>query len=81
MRTRRTDIKPGSRWRQVRLGSEAVYRVLACSAEHVDVEVERAPGLETGMRLRLTRAAVEAMEPMDAGGLGGPGGPDAGQSP
>ncbi len=43
------------------LGTEAVYRVLAEEPDHVVVEVRRAPGLEPGQRIRLTRASVCAM--------------------
>jgi hypothetical protein len=53
--------------RHRRLGSEAVYRVLAAGADVVTVEVVRAPGLERGTRMRLTADAARAMEHLDAG--------------
>jgi hypothetical protein len=48
-----------------RLGATSVYRALAFEAEHVDVEVVRAPGLVAGVRLRLTAEAFGAMAPLD----------------
>jgi hypothetical protein len=56
-------IVPGSVWRQVKLGTAAVYEVLLAHAETVEVIVREAPGLAPGTRLRLSRAALEAMEP------------------
>ena len=53
--------------RHRRLGTEAVYRVLAVGAETVTVEVVRAPGLERGTRMRLMADAARAMERLDTG--------------
>jgi hypothetical protein len=58
----RSDIPAGSVWRQVKLGSEAVYEVITVGADTVDVVVRVAPGLARGTRVRLSRAAVEAMQ-------------------
>jgi len=65
MRSRRQEIPPGSVWRQVVLGTEAVYRVLAVDGDHVDVEVRTAPGIKPGMHVRLTAKAVAAMVRVD----------------
>jgi hypothetical protein len=67
MRATRAEILPGSVWRQVKLGTEAVYAVLAVTGDHVEVEVRRAPGLRPGTTLRLTREAVAAMTRVDDG--------------
>jgi hypothetical protein len=48
--------------RQERLGSEAVYEILAEDDEIVTVEVVRAPGLPRGTHLRLLADAARAME-------------------
>jgi glucose-6-phosphate dehydrogenase assembly protein OpcA len=48
--------------RQVSLGSTAVYRVRACEAALITVEVVSAPGLKPGQRFRFSRSAVERME-------------------
>jgi hypothetical protein len=48
--------------RQIKLGSEAIYRVCARDRNYVHVEVVSAPGLRPGERFRFTRAAVEVME-------------------
>jgi hypothetical protein len=50
--------------RQVMLGTEAVYRICAFRDDLVEVEVVRAPGLETGLKFSFTRDAVGAMEPV-----------------
>jgi hypothetical protein len=42
------------------LGTEARYRVLSAAPRTVDVEVLAAPGLEPGLRMRLTVAAARA---------------------
>jgi hypothetical protein len=55
-------LAQGQLRRQVRLGTEATYRVLEWNAETVEVEAVDVPGLRPGSRLTLTRAAVEAME-------------------
>jgi hypothetical protein len=65
MPARRTEITPGSVWRQVTLGSEAVYKVLAVDGDHVEVSVRSAPGMSPGMRVRLTTRAVSAMVRVD----------------
>jgi hypothetical protein len=57
-------ITPGSYWRHTALGSDAIYRVVDVSGEHVTVAVCEAPGLQAGMEFRLTRAAVAAMTPV-----------------
>ncbi len=67
MRARRAEIVPGSVWRQVALGSESVYEVLAVDGDHVDVSVKSAPGLRPGMCVRLTIHAVRAMARLDDG--------------
>jgi hypothetical protein len=66
----RAEIIPGSVWRQVTLGSEAIYEVVAVDGDHVDVSVNRAPGLTPGMRVRLTVQAVRAMVRVDDDGGG-----------
>jgi hypothetical protein len=48
--------------RQERLGSEAVYEILAEDDEIVTVEVVRAPGLTCGTHVRLLADAARAME-------------------
>jgi hypothetical protein len=58
----RDDIPAGSVWRQVKLGTEAVYEVLESGASTVEVSVRVAPGLEPGTRVQLSRSAIEAME-------------------
>jgi hypothetical protein len=60
----RRDIAAGSVWRQVKLGSEAVYEVIAVDDQLVEVAVRTAPGLEPGTRLRLLRESLEGMEPV-----------------
>ena len=70
MRARRAEIVPGSVWRQVALGSEAVYEVLAVDGDHVDVFVSSAPNLRPGMRVRFTVHAVRAMVRVDDGNGG-----------
>jgi hypothetical protein len=58
-------LEVGQLRRQVRLGSQAVYRVCAVEDSHVDVEVIDAPGLEPGQRFRFTRDALLEMEILD----------------
>jgi hypothetical protein len=65
MQSRRDEIVPGSVWRQVTLGTEAVYTALAANGDHVDVEVRSAPGLRPGTTLRLTTAAVTRVADVD----------------
>ena len=60
-----SEIPPGSVWRQQRLGTVAVYEVLSCHQDLVEVKVRQAPGLPHGHVLRLTRTAVRAMERVD----------------
>lgn len=48
--------------RQERLGSEAIYEVLAEDDEVVTVQVVRAPGLPCGTHVRLLADAARAME-------------------
>lgn len=48
--------------RQVHLGSEALYRVVAERAGFVAVEVIKAPGLTPGQRFDFARAAVQRMD-------------------
>ena len=67
MRARRAEILPGTVWRQVKLGTEAVYTVLAVDGDHVDVEVRSSPGLRPGTTVRLTVKAVAAMARVDDG--------------
>lgn len=67
MRARRAEIIPGSVWRRVALGSEAIYEIIAVDGDHVDVSVNSAPGLKPGMRVRLTVQAVRAMVRVDDG--------------
>ncbi|MDX6715115.1 MAG: hypothetical protein QOH30_1673 [Baekduia sp.] len=52
----------GDVYRSDLLHSQASYRVLTVEDEHVEVEVVDAPGLQPGFRLKLTRAALEAMQ-------------------
>jgi hypothetical protein len=54
-------ITVGEHRRQVRLGSEAVYRVCELDGALVELEVVQAPGLRPGRRFRFRREAVEAM--------------------
>jgi hypothetical protein len=56
------DIAAGSIWRQVKLGTEAIYEVVVPGEETVEVIVRSAPGLAAGTRLRLTRSSVAAMQ-------------------
>ena len=51
--------------RQCRLGTEAVYRVLAEDDQIVTAEVVRAPGLQPGAHVRLLASAARAMERLD----------------
>jgi hypothetical protein len=44
------------------LGTDALYRVCEFGEDLVEVEVVRAPGLQAGRRLSLTRDAVEKMD-------------------
>ena len=62
---RDVELASGQLRRQVRLGSEAVYRVREVTPTGVIVEVVRAPGLEAGLRFTFTAAAVQRMEPVD----------------
>jgi hypothetical protein len=55
-------VAAGQLRRQVRLGSQATYRVCAINGAQVEVEVVRAPGLAAGQRFTFTRDAVLAME-------------------
>lgn len=48
------------------LGSEAIYEILDELDGLVSAEVIAAPGLESGMRLRLTASAACAMERVPA---------------
>ncbi len=64
-------ITPGTVWRQVKLGTEAVYEVLSVGEDVVDVTVRRAPGLAPGTRVRLSRAALEEMDPVSGSGADG----------
>jgi hypothetical protein len=47
------------------LGQEALYRAVDVIGELVELEVVSAPGLEPGMRLRVTKAAVSRMSVVD----------------
>lgn len=53
--------------RQVRLGSEAVYRVCGYDDYAVYVEVLRAPGLKSGLRFKFARDAVALMDTLEDG--------------
>ena len=44
-----------------RLGKDALYRVVDVRGEVVEVEVVRAPGLESGTHVRFTQNAVSHM--------------------
>ncbi len=57
-----SEIAPGSVWRQVKLGTEAVYEVVSRDGELVEVRVVHAPGLPAGSYVRFTHEAVRAME-------------------
>ena len=61
-------LRIGELRRNVRLGSEAVYRICGWDEELVVVEVVNAPGLEAGQRFRFARQAVTQMAVIDAGG-------------
>lgn len=62
--TDRAVVRVGELRRQVKLETEAVYRVLAVDvdADLIEVEVVRAPLLDRGRVMRLTRRAVLEME-------------------
>ena len=51
--------------RHLVLGQEALYRAVDVIGELVELEVVSAPGLEPGMRLRVTKAAVSRMSVVD----------------
>ncbi|MCW2982843.1 MAG: hypothetical protein JWR63_413 [Conexibacter sp.] len=51
------------------LGSTAVYRVVDVGADHVQVEVVRAPGLTPGLMFRFSAASVDAMDVVKTTGL------------
>ena len=51
--------------RHAMLGTEAVYEVLEEDAGIVTAQVVSAPGLEPGMRVRLTARAASGMERLD----------------
>jgi hypothetical protein len=57
-----TELRVGEFRRHVRLGTAAVYRVCAWTEALVQVEVDRAPGLQAGQRFTFDRAIVDAME-------------------
>jgi hypothetical protein len=58
-----SDIPAGSVWRQVKLGSESLYEVIACNDDDtVNVIVHLAPGLRPGARVRLSRASLATMQ-------------------
>jgi hypothetical protein len=65
MRAPRVEIPPGSVWSQVKLGTEAVYKVLAVDGDHVEVSVRSAPGMRPGVRMRLTTQAIRGMVRVD----------------
>ena len=58
------ELRIGQLRRQILLGTEALYRVCDFGQELVEVEVVRAPGLQSGRRFNLTRDAVENMDPV-----------------
>ena len=45
-----------------RLGEDALYRVVGVRGEVVEVEVVRAPGLQSGTHIRFTQDAVSHMK-------------------
>ena len=59
------DLCIGEVRRSSKLGTNAWYRLRAVTDDHVEVEVIDAPGLTQGFRMRLTRAAFEAMTPAE----------------
>lgn len=54
-------VKAGSVARHCLFADDGVYRVIRVLGELVEVEVVRAPGLMSGMRFRVTQAAVGRM--------------------
>jgi hypothetical protein len=64
-RPKTTPLAAGQRRRHSALGTDAVYRVLHVASDGATVEVEVAPGLEPGARVRMTEGAVRAMELVD----------------
>ena len=62
--TRANELRVGEFRRQVRLGTEAIYRVVRWDCRVAEVEVIHAPGLAAGQRIRLTREAVALMAVM-----------------
>jgi hypothetical protein len=48
------------------LGSEAIYEILDDRDGLITAEVVAAPGLELGMRLRMTASAARAMKRIPA---------------
>jgi len=54
-------VKAGSVARHCLFADDGVYRVIRVLGELVEVEVVRAPGLVSGTRFRVTRAAVGRM--------------------
>jgi hypothetical protein len=55
------ELVVGQLRRQVRLDTDAVYRVQGWDDSHVRVQVVRAPGLTPGDTFTFTREAVQAM--------------------
>jgi hypothetical protein len=60
--TQGRELEVGQLRRQVRLQSEAIYRVCGWTETLVQVTVVRAPGLRSGQRFTFTRSAVAGME-------------------
>lgn len=56
------ELSVGQLRRQLKLGTEAIYRVQDVSTDPVQVEVVSGPGLLAGDTYSLTRAAVLEME-------------------
>lgn len=56
------DLAAGQLRRQIKLETEAIYRVCTWSADLVEVEVVSAPGLAAGRRFRFKRELVELMD-------------------
>lgn len=57
-----SELRVGQLRRQLRLGSEAVYRITAVGSVLVELSVVRAPGLAADRTFVFSRDAVLAME-------------------
>lgn len=56
------EIPLGSRWRNERLGTVAIYEVVGTDGDVVEVKVLEAPGLPVDAVIRLTSTSLGAMQ-------------------